>query len=219
MSITVLLVDPNDLMRAGVRAALLRTGEFEIVGEAREIAEAKRLLGELKPDVLVLELNLPDGDGLTLIEACGEESTTTKVLALATQQAREVVDRALDAGCAGYLDKTVGIEEIAPAVRAVHGGRTVVSVSNVESLIGEMLAHPPASGGPPVSSVDPGELSDREREVLACLARGLTNQQAADKLYLSVKTVETYRSRLTRKLDLRDRSQLFDYALASGLLA
>lgn len=215
MSIRVLLVDDHELTRSGVKIAIGHCPDLELVAEAGSCATAAESIRTDQPDVMVLDLMLPDGEGLSLVDVVREHSPHTRLLALSANQTREIADRALKAGCTGYLDKGAGVAEVASAIRAVYAGRTVINMTlPQDSLLGD--SSPPTTPASPVAS---SELSEREREVLACIARGLTNQQAANEMFLSVKTVETYRSRLTRKLGLRGRAQLFAYAQKNDLLA
>ncbi len=214
MSIRVLLVDDHELTRAGVRLVIDRCPDLDLVAEADSYASAAQAIEEQRPDVVVLDLMLPDGEGLDLAEVVRQHSADTKLLALSANQTHEWADRALKAGCAGCLDKGAGVAEVASAIRAVHGGRTVINVSQAAALFRDS-----SHAAVPMAPTVPTALSQREQEVLGCIARGLTNQQAADEMFLSVKTVETYRSRLTRKLGLRGRSELFEYAQSAGMLS
>ncbi len=211
MPIRVVLVDHHKVLRAGLCHWLSSHADIELAGEADDLRSAIEVVQSAAPDVVVLDLILPDGHGLDLLP---HVRPNARVLVFSAQQGRDMTDRVLDAGCWGFIDKTAEGDELVAAIRAVHAGRTVISVARRTDGV---VLEPP-------HMIEKRErvdqsLSDREREVLACLARGLTNQEAADQLFLSVKTVETYRSRLTRKLGMRGRSELYQYAHSHGLLA
>lgn len=213
--IRVLLVEGYELLRAGVRHALASSLDIEVVGEAADIDSGTELIQELLPDVLVFDPSRTDGLGLEFLEQCRAASPATKMLALSENGSWEGADRAIDAGFAGYIDKTVGLAELAPMIRSIVGSRTVISIS-ASAKPGVRRLLDPARPISPQLHASP--LSAREHEVLVCLASGLTNQEAADRLFLSVKTIETYRSRLARKLGVRSRADLFSYAQAQGYL-
>lgn len=191
--------------------------DLEVVAEGIDCASGAKHIRTHTPAALVLDITLPDGEGLDLLETCRLHSPHTKTLVLSAHSTRAWANRALNAGCAGYLDKSVGMDEIAPAVRSILRGRTIVSIPTIDELVEEiMTSEPPRQGSSQL--LDPDILTVRENQVLGHIAVGLTNQQTADAMFLSVKTVETYRSRLMKKLDLRGRSELFEYALAQGLV-
>lgn len=217
MPSSVVIIDGQEIIRAGTRMALDLTDDFEVVAEGWDSESANAHIKQFKPDALIFDINLPDGDGLDLVQTCRVHSPHTRSLALAGYKTREWAERALDAGCAGYLDKTVGLDEIAPALRSVLRGRTVVSIPTVAELLEEILSEAP---GPEeqVRATNQASITVRESQVLTHIAMGLTNQQTADAMFLSVKTIETYRSRLMKKLGLRGRSELFEYAMAQGLV-
>lgn len=214
MPSSIVIVEDEELVRAGTRLALEKREDLEVVAEAHDCASATTHIKNFRPDALVLDLALPDGDGLELLGTCRLHSPHTRTLALSSHRTREWADRALNAGCAGYLDKSAGLGEIAPAVQSILRGRTVVSIPTLVEQVLASECSPSESREPLASEI----LTFRENEVLGHIAMGLTNQQAADALFLSVKTVETYRSRLMRKLGLHGRSELFAYAMAQGLI-
>lgn len=213
--IQVLLIDRHEVFRAGLRYVLDKHDEMEVVGEADTVAVGVTSIESLKPNVVVLDVSIADDACEVVHAACKAHSPETCIVGLSGHRSRHWAERSLNAGCAGYLDKTAGIIEIVPAISAISRGRMIISLPRHEPPT--MPVADPVATGPPGPHVE--LLSDREREVLQCLARGQTNQQAADDLFLSVKTVETYRSRMTRKLGLRGRAELFEYAKSNGLLA
>jgi DNA-binding NarL/FixJ family response regulator len=212
MNLRVIIIDDHETLRAGIRHLLAIHDDFDVVGEAGSIRCATALITETPADVILLDLHLPDGNGLDLAPHIQQTQPTARILAFSAAVGHEWADHAVQRGCAGYLDKTAPSSELATAIRAVHAGRKVMSVA------AESCAVRPLGPVPTLAPAATSALSERETGVLKCIARGQTNQQAADELLLSVKTVETYRSRLTRKLGLRSRSELFGYAQQVGLI-
>lgn len=213
MNVRVMIIDDHETLRAGIRHLLAVHSDFDVVGEAGSIRTAATLISETPADVIVLDLQLQDGNGLELTPHIQQTQPTARILAFSAAPGSEWADHAVEQGCAGFVDKTAPTTELATAIRAVHAGRKVMSFAAKSHALRPLspVSAPATVGAQP--------LSDRETGVLTCIARGLTNQQAADELLLSVKTVETYRSRLTRKLGLRSRSELFDYAHQAGLIS
>jgi DNA-binding NarL/FixJ family response regulator len=213
-TIRVLLADDHAVLRAGLRLLINAQPDMAVVGEAASTHEALDKSRALDPDVLTLDLTMPGGNSIKLIERLRQECPRIRVLVLTMHDDPAYLRAVLAAGGAGYVVKTAADVDLLTAVRAVAGGRMFVDVSLTEGTEhvdprGEIAAGP--SG---LTS-----LSGREREVLALLAKGHTNQEIARKLFLSVKTVETYRARITGKLGLRTRADVVRYALEVGLLA
>ena len=210
MSIRVLLVDDHAILRAGLRRVLEAEDDIEVVGEAesgeRAIFEA---LAE-KPDVIVLDMVMPGASGLDVAPKLLAPLPTTKVLFLSMQDDPRYVRAAFDAGASGYVLKEAADTEVVAAVRAVARGERYV-----HPALGARLV---ASEVEERSRAESDPLSDREREVLELLALGHTNQEIAKTLYLSVRTVETHRAHIMRKLDLSSRADLVRYALEHGLI-
>ncbi len=212
--IRVLVADDHAVLRAGLRVLIGAQPDMEVVGEAADGDEAVRKVGEARPDVALVDLTMPGVGGIKAIERIRRESPTTRVLVLTMHDVPAYLRSALAAGATGYVVKRAADSELLSAIRGVSQGRTVLdpmlAATVVQRGIGRRLtAGQP--GGP--ASV----LSSREHEVLDLVAQGYTNQQIADRLGLSVKTVETYRARLVEKLGLRSRADLVRYAVDSGL--
>ncbi|MFD0901063.1 response regulator [Actinomadura sediminis] len=213
MTVRVLLVDDQPLVRAGLRVLMADTSDLEIVGEAGTGAEAVRLAGETAPDVVVMDVRMPDMDG---IEATRRISGA-RVVMLTTFDDDEYVYGALRAGASGFLVKDMALEEILGAIRVVARGDGLIAPSVTRRLIAEFAARPepaPARRARPVEGV-----TGREREVLTLVGRGLTNREIADELVISVATVKAHVARLLAKLDARDRVQLVIIAYEQGLVA
>jgi DNA-binding NarL/FixJ family response regulator len=200
----VFLVDDHSLFLSGVRSEL--TNEVEIVGEAADAASAIRGIRETKPDVVLLDVHLPDGTGASVIEAAGRDPPDTRFLALSVSDAAEDVIATIRAGARGYVTKTITPEELAAAIRSVHGGDAVFS----PRLAGFVLDAFTGEAPPIDPEVD--QLTARERDVLRYIARGYTYREAARELHISVKTVETHVSAVLRKLQLTNRHELTRWA-------
>lgn len=215
MKTRVLLIDDHELTLAGYKFVIDQQADLELVASAGDCASAKQHLQSTSFDVVVLDLTLPDGEGLELVELARQHHAATRFLAMSAHQSRDWICKALQAGCHGYLDKTAGIGEIASAIRAVQAGRCIINVAADEIL---HFFDQPHENAPRLAEPVEG-LSERENEVLVGIAQGMTNQQLADQMFLSVKTIETYRSRLMRKLGIRSRSELYKYAQSIGMLS
>ena len=202
-----MLVDDHAVLRAGLRMLIGAQPDMEIVGEAASTKEALPLVRELRPEVISLDLSMPGGSGLPLIEQIKAEGIPSRVLVLTMHDDTAYFRAALTAGALGYVVKTAADSELLTAIRAVHEGRLFISLpsGSPETLL--QAANVPAS-----------LLSDREQQVLQMLAEGHTHKDISQKLDLSVKTIETYRARIASKLDLRTRADIVRYALELGLL-
>jgi DNA-binding NarL/FixJ family response regulator len=216
---TVLVVDDQPLIRQAVTDILNGESGIEVVGEARTGREAVELATRLRPDVVLMDIRMPelDGIGATALICADPELAATKVLILTTFEEDEYLIAALRAGAGGFLGKGAEPEEIAAAVRAVHAGDSLLSPAATRSLITRYVLAPQAS--PPL--VEPPEfaqLTDREREVLLLVARGRSNQEIADDLVISPHTAKTHVNRIMTKLSAHDRAQLVIAAYESGLL-
>lgn len=206
--VRILLVDDHAVLRSGLRLLLEREDGLEPVGEAATAEEALRALPRLTPDVVVMDLEMPGMGGLEGVERVRERAPEARVLVLSMHDQARDVRRAFDAGAHGYLPKAAADEDLVRAIRAVATGERYVHPS-----LGAALAAPQAAEGP----VD--ELTDREREVLRLLALGHTNQEIAERLVVSVRTVESHRAHVMTKLRVSTRAGLVREALRAGLLA
>lgn len=211
--IRVLLADDHAVLRAGLKLLVNAEPDMEVVAEAADADETLRMARESNPDVAVIDLSMPGG-GLRAVEALPSQCPATRVLVLTMHDDPAYLRSALAAGAAGYVVKKVADKELLSSVRAVHHGATIAFLSNP---IGARRGVG-AAGGPEAGRTHSATLSPREREVLVLLARGYTNRQISSQLGVGVKSVETYRSRLLRKLGLKHRADVVRYALATGLL-
>jgi DNA-binding NarL/FixJ family response regulator len=211
---SVFLVDDHHLFRAGVRAEL--GDAVELVGEADEVAAAIEMIGERAPDVVLLDVHLPQGGGKAVIEAVRTTHPDVRFLALSVSDAPEDVIGVIRAGARGYVTKTISGPELVDAVLRVAGGDAVFSPRLAGFVLDAFAAMPGADGeqAPTPPSIDPelDQLSSREREVLRFIARGYTYREVGQELHISVKTVESHVSSVLRKLQLSTRHQLTRWA-------
>jgi two-component system response regulator NreC len=212
--IRVLLADDHAVLRAGLRLLIDGQPDLEVIGEAATTPEAVRMAAETKPDVVLLDITMPGESGIQAIDPIRRESPRTRVLMLTMHDDPAYVRAGLAAGGSGHMVKDAQSEELLAAIRAVHLGHTLVDLPDPEGAGQALLPGDPAAGHAAVR-----RLSRRERQVLQLVAQGYTNQQVADRLTISIKTVEGYRARLGQKLGLRGRANLVRFALEIGLLA
>ncbi|SUA75611.1 Response regulator protein vraR [Nocardia otitidiscaviarum] len=215
MTIRVVIADDQVLVRAGFVALLNAQDDIEVVGEADNGEQAVRLARELTPDVVLMDIRMPVLDGLaaTRIIAADERLTEVKVVVLTTFELDEYVFEAMRAGATGFLVKHTEPADLVKAVRVVAGGDALLSPSVTKRLVAEFATH-----AKPAPAATLSELTDREREVMALVAEGLTNAEIAERLYMSPATARTHVSRILVKLAARDRTQLVVIAYESGLV-
>ena len=212
--IRVLIADDHAVLRAGLRVLIGAQPDMDVVGEAADGEEAVQRVAETRPDVALVDITMPGSSGIKAIERIRQTCPATRVLVLTMHDVPAYLRSALAAGATGYVVKRAADSELLSAIRGVHRGRTVLDPALATAVVQGAIGRKATVGQPGGPA---GLLSPREREVLDLVAQGYTNQQIADRLGLSVKTVETYRSRLVEKLGLRSRADLVRYALDSGL--
>ena len=208
MTIRVLLADDHALMREGLRALLTAAPDIEVVGEVRTGREAERQVLQLNPDVVLMDIAMPDLNGIEAARVIHAKCPAVRIVMLSMHATAEYVYRAFEAGASGYLLKEAAAEEVITAVRTVHEGRRYLSPALAESV-------PDLSSGHARSPVD--SLSTRERQVLQLVVEGKTSSEIARMIHLSPKSVQTYRSRLMMKLGVSDVPSLVKFALEHGL--
>ena len=205
--IRIVLADDHTVVRSGLRMVLDSERDFEVVAEASDVEAARRYVRGHHPEVLVLDLNMPGGSSLEAIPTIREESPDTQIVVLTMQQDPAFAREALRAGALGYVLKEAADDELVEAVR-----RAAVGESYLNPWLGARIASEQAPG-------PPDDLSEREVDVLRLIALGHTNAEIGEKLFLSVRTVETHRSHIQQKLMLSTRSELVGYALERGLMS
>lgn len=210
--ITVVLADDQALIRAGFRALLESEGDIKVVGEAATGRDAVAAVRRLRPDVALLDVRMPDGDGLWATEQLSADPAAagTHLVIVTTFELDEYVARALRAGASGFLVKDTEPVDLIRAVRVAVAGEALLSPGVTKRLIAQLPVAYDAS------RLDP--LTEREREVLVLVARGLTNTEIGEKLFVSPLTAKTHVSRIMTKLDARDRVQLVVTAYETGLI-
>jgi DNA-binding NarL/FixJ family response regulator len=213
--IRVLIVDDQELVRAGFRMILEQQEDIEIIGEAGAGADAVRLARELDPDVVLMDVRMPEIDGIEATRLLLATGTRARVLMLTTFDADEYVYEAMKAGASGFLLKNAPPAQLVIAVRATAAGEAQLAPAIVQRMVEEFVRRPTPGRMRP-HTLD--ELTERELDVLKLLARGLSNAEIATTLFLSEATIRTHVSRILTKLQLRDRTQAVVLAYESGLI-
>ena len=212
MSIGILLADDHKIMREGLRTLLEQQSGMEVIGEAADGRTAVQLVRERSPDVVIMDISMPDLNGVEATHQIIAETPGVKVVALSMHSDRQFVVGMLKAGASGYLLKDCAFEELADAVRAVVSNQTYLSPGIANIVVEDYIRHLSRTDFSP-SSI----LTNREREVLQLLAEGRTIRQIASCLHVGVKTVETHRRKIMEKLDIHNIANLIKYAIREGL--
>jgi two-component system, NarL family, response regulator NreC len=212
--IRLLMVDDHEIVRAGLRMLLQAQPDIEIVGEVNNGRDAIAKTKELTPDIVLMDISLPDLDGFEATRQIKRASPDVAVLALTMHESEEYFFKMLNAGASGYVPKKAAPTDLVSAIRTVHEGGVFLYPSVAKALVHDYLGR--VSEGTERASFD--GLSEREQEVLKWIADGLTNQEIGDKLTISVKTVERHRANIMGKLNLHSRTELVKYAIRKGLI-
>ncbi|BCW44046.1 response regulator transcription factor [Arthrobacter sp. StoSoilB5] len=214
--IRILLADDQTLIRAGFRALLDAEPDMEVVAEAGTGRDAVRMAAHEKPDVILMDIRMPDDDGLTATRRILADPALigTRIIILTTFELDEYIAEAVRAGAAGFLVKDTEPEELIRAVRVVHDGDALLSPSVTRRIMAQLAAQSRAAG----KVVPLAQVTDREREVLKLVGEGLNNAEIAERLFITPLTAKTHVSRIMTKLMVRDRSQLVVLAYESGLV-
>jgi DNA-binding NarL/FixJ family response regulator len=212
MSIRVLLVDDHKMMREGLSALLVSEGDIEVVGEASDGRIALDLVRTLSPDVVVMDVGMPELNGVEATRRIRADHERVKVVALSTHADKRYVHHMLDAGACGYVLKIAAHEELVRAVRAASLGKTYLS-PEIAGLVVERSTSPHSGGD--ISAYS--SLGAREREVLQLVAEGKTSKEIAKEMHISIKTVETHRRNIVQKLGMHGTAELTKYAVREGL--
>lgn len=211
--IRVFLADDHMVVREGLKSLVNAQADMHVVGEAAGGGEASRAACELAPDVVVMDVSMPDMGGAEATERLRRECPQVKVLALTVYEDKSYLRRMLDAGASGYVLKRAVTDELVRAIRTVAAGGSYVDPTLAVSLVSSYFNQSTAEGRAPAA-----ELSERESQVLRLIAWGYSNKEIGWKLSISAKTVDTYKLRLMEKLSLRSRTDIVRYALQQGLL-
>ncbi len=212
--IRLLMVDDHEIVRAGLRMLLQAQPDIEIVAEADNGRDAVAKARELQPDIVLMDISLPDLDGFEATQQIKRAFPKTAVLALTMHESDEYFFKMLQAGASGYVPKKAAPTDLVTAIRTVHEGGVFLYPALAKSLVRDFMGR--------AAETDAREaldgLTEREQEVLKLIADGSTNQEIADKLTISVKTVERHRANIMGKLNLHSRTELVKYAIRKGLI-
>lgn len=210
--ISVIVADDHAIVRTGIRMLINSQSDMEVIAEAEDGEEAVQLALNLQPDVVVMDLNMPHKNGILASKQITESNSGIRIVVLTMHDDKEYIFRVLQAGASSYLLKSHHDTDLLEAIRAVHRGEAYLYPNATKLLLESYIEN--AS----TSEEQPALLTSREEEVLSYLAKGFTNREAAEKLFLSTKTVEAHRSKIMDKLNLKTRPALVEYALKNGFL-
>ncbi len=209
-TIKVMLVDDHDMVRRGLAAFLQGMPDLELVGEARDGAEALAMCNRVQPDVILMDLMMPEVDGVAATRTIGERWPDIKIIALTSFQEKELIHEALRAGAIGYLLKNVTVEELAAAIRSAHAGQSSLAPEAVQALINATSLH--------TQSKPAYNLTEREMEVLALLVEGLNNREIAERLIVSRATAKAHVSHIFDKMGVSNRAEAITLALRENII-
>ena len=209
---TIVLADDHPVVRDGIRKLLETRPDLEIVGEAGDGEEAFRIISELRPDIALMDINMPGGSGVETTRRIGRSDLKTRVLVLSMLDSRHCVKEVLQAGASGYVVKNAAPSELFAAIDATRDGRPYLSNSITQQVV-DAIANPDGDAPSGLSL-----LTDREREVLALIADALSSKEIAARLGVSLKTVDSHRSNLMEKLSIHKVAGLVKFAVSSGLV-
>ncbi|MCP4138834.1 MAG: response regulator transcription factor [Chloroflexi bacterium] len=213
MTIRLLLVDDHAVVRSGLRMLLSTEDDVEIIGEAGTAAEASSAAAELKPDVILMDIGLPDKSGINATEDIKAKFPEISVIALTIHEDEEYFFKMLEAGASGYVPKRAAPEELLTAIRTAANGEVYLYPTMAKLLVRDFLV-----SGPTKEEAKGNGLTDREKEVLTHLAEGESNEKIAQELTISPKTVARHRENIMRKLNLHSRAELVRYAIRKGII-
>jgi two-component system response regulator NreC len=212
--IRLVVADDHAILRTGLRMLINAQPDMEVVGEAEDGIEAVQAVQKVNPDVVILDVTMPRSGGLDAIKHIAARNRSTRVLLLTMHEEPAYLRTALAAGASGYVLKKSVDADLLSAIRAVSKGRTYVDSELAEILVRDAFSKDDIAG-----SAANSVLSDRELQVLKLVAEGFSSREIAEQIYISTKTVETYRARFAEKLGLKSRAQIVRYALNLGLLS
>lgn len=209
--IRVLVADDHPVVRKGLQSCLAKHEQLKVVGEAEDGTQALQRARELQPDVVLTDISMPRLDGLAVTESLRKELPGTKVIVLTVHSNRDFILRIIKAGAHGYVSKEAPTETLVRAIETVHQGRTFFTPEVAQAALTQLVAN----GGKEAS---PTQLTDRERQVLILIAEGQSNKEIANRLGIGVRTIETHRERIMRRLDIHSVAGLTKYAISNGLI-
>lgn len=215
--IRVVIADDHAILRAGLRMLLSAQSDMEVLAEAENGTQTLDVIGSTQPDVLLLDISMPDTDAVDLIRRISRSSPFTRVLVLTMHSEAGYLDSMLRAGVSGYLLKRALHSDLVTSLREIAAGRMFIDPRLSKTLVERSLGKARSLNSAPEVAFE--LLSAREKQVLQLAARGFLNRQIAARMHIGEKSVEKYRSRIFKKLKLRDRAELVDFALRLGLLA
>jgi DNA-binding NarL/FixJ family response regulator len=219
MTVRVVLADDQPLIRSGLRVLIADTPDLDVVGEAGTGAQAVQLARDLRPDVVVMDIRMPDLDGIQATRIITASPEAARVLVLTTFDDDDYVYAVLRAGASGFLVKDMALDDILTAIRVVAAGDALIAPSVTRRLIEEFAGRPEPILEPAPERRAVIGVTDREREVLTLVGRGRSNSEISADLFISVATVKAHMARLLAKLDARDRVHLVIIAYEAGLVA
>jgi two-component system nitrate/nitrite response regulator NarL len=207
----LLVVDDHPVVRRGLQSCLDRQDRMKVIGEAADGEEALKKALELCPDVVLTDISMPRRDGLSFTEALRKQAPQVKVLILSMHNNKDYILRIIQAGAHGYVSKEASTEELTQAIESVYGGDTFFSPEVAQAALSRLVEH----GG---KRQPFAQLTVREREVLALIAQGQSNKEIATNLGIGVRTIETHRERIMRRLDIHSVAGLTKFAISNGLV-
>jgi two-component system response regulator NreC len=216
-AIRILILDAQTILRVGLHLLIDAQPDMEVVGEAKDSPSALALAHETKPDVIIMGMGLPDTRGIQAIKQLRQECPYAYIMILSDYDRPAFVRSALAAGGSGYITKQASVPDLLTGIDTIYQGRPFVDPTLADPLLQDFLTKKAISRSKD-QNARCSLLSPREHQVLILLAQGYTNREVAEQLYVSIKTVETHRARIARKLGLRNRAELIRYARESGLL-
>jgi two-component system, NarL family, nitrate/nitrite response regulator NarL len=210
--IKVLVADDHPVVRRGLQSCLAREERLKVVGEAADGEEALRKTLQLAPDVVLMDISMPRKNGLEVTEALRRQAPNVKVLILSMHNNKEYIFRIIQSGAHGYVSKEASPEELLQAIESVYGGETFFSPEIAHAALNQLVSQ--GGKGDPFA-----QLTGREREVLVLIAEGQSNKEIANQLGIGVRTIETHRERIMRRLDIHSIAGLTKFAIANGLVS
>ncbi len=216
--IRVLIVDDHALFRRGLEMVLDEEDDIELVGQASDGAEARERAGESLPDVVLMDIRMPKSTGIDACRAMKEAAPSTKIVMLTISDEEEDLFEAIRAGASGYLLKDIPLDEVAEAVRSVHGGQSLISPAMAGKLLTEFATLARRPDEERVQQVPPPKLTDREMEVLKLVAKGMNNRDIARELFISENTVKNHVRNILEKLQIHSRMEAVMIALRDKLI-